>query len=172
MKSNPKLVSLLIGLWLVSFARLLHAAAGTLPPFSQDFRGFDFESLMLAAGAGLIGGAGRTIYSLATERVLVGNLWREALKDAALALIGGVVAWAVLTVAANFFPTHITSGVRMVGIVLAGASRGKWANVLGDTISGLLGGLKSRIAVWAGGGNTPPPVDPPPSAVTPLESPK
>lgn len=166
MKTHPKLVSFLGFLWLVTYTSLVYA----LPRFAQDFKGFDFESLLLAGGAGLIGGAGRTIYSLATERVLVGNLWREALKDAALALLGGMVAWALLTIAASFFPEYINSGVRMVVIVLVGASRGKWANALGDLISAFLGAVKVRMVSWVSGATTP--ADNPPSAISPLNETK
>lgn len=171
MKSHPTLVSALAILWLLTFSSLAYAAT-VLPPFSQDFRGFDFESALLAAGAGLIGGAGRTLYSLATEKVIVGNLWREALKDAALALLGGVVIWGLVTMLANFFPQYITSGVRFLAIVLTGASRGKWANALGDFISAGLGALKTRVVAWASGQSAPS-TESPPSAITPLqENPK
>lgn len=168
MKTHPKLVSFLTVLWLVTYTSLVYAAA-ELPSFAKDIHGFDFESLFLAAGAGLVGGAGRTIYSLATERVIVGNLWRETLKDAALALLGGIAIWVVVTVAASFFPEYINSGIRMLAIVVAGASRGKWALWLGGLIDVLLSAVKTRLVGWVSG-NPQPPSDNAPSAVTPLET--
>lgn len=161
MKSNPKLVSALAFFWLVCYTRFVYAAI-VLAPLSQDVKGFDFESMLTAMGAGLLGGAGRTIYSLASERIVVGSLWREGIKDATLALMGGAVAWFVVTYLSNFFPTILTREFRMLAIVAAGASRGKWADWVGGFVSDGLAALKSRIVGNIRGG------DAPPSAITPL----
>lgn len=171
MKTHPKLVSVLTLVWLIVFTKLVYAASG-LPPFSQDFLGFDFESMLYAAGAGLLGGAGRTIYSLASEKVLVGSLWREGTKDAILSLLCGVVAWAIVTTAANFWPGLFTSWVRMLIIVWAGTLRGRLFNLLGDWISDGLSALKTRAINGVRGTPIPIPVDPQPSAVVPLENQK
>lgn len=159
MKKHPQSVSLLVFLWLWSYTNLLYAV--TLGPFSEDVHGFDFESLAYAAAAGLLGGAGRTIYSLASDKVLVGSLWREGFKDGIIAILGGVVAFVIVTYLANFWPSIFTREGRMILIVLAGASRGKWANALGDLIGDALGNLRGRVR----GG----PKDPPASTSMPLE---
>lgn len=165
MQKSPKSVSLLVLLWLWSFSKLLYAATVPLGPFSADVAGFDFESVMYAAGAGLLGGAGRTIYSLASDKVLVGSLWREGIKDGVIAIMGGIVAFVLVTYLANFWPTIFTREARMILIVCAGASRGRWANILGDFITDGLGNIRTRMQ-----GRQP--RDPPPSAAMPLEDTK
>lgn len=168
MKSNPKLVSALVLFWLYAYTRFVFAAE-LLAPFSQDVKGFDFESCTVAMGAGLLGGAGRTIYSLASERIVVGNLWREGAKDATLALMGGAVAWFIVTLLANYFPAIMTREARMLAIVAAGASRGRWADWLGGFISSGLNAARDRMAGTIRGNNPP---DATPSAVTPLNESK
>lgn len=170
MKSHPRLVSALAFVWLGLYTRLICAAV-VLSPFAQDVRGFDFESLIAAAGAGLLGGAGRTIYSLASEKIVVGSLWREGIKDAALALMGGVVAWAIVSYLANYWASVLTHEARMLVIVAAGASRGRWANIIGDFFSAGLGALKMRFVAFARG-EAAPVSDAPPSVVSPLNETK
>lgn len=161
MKKHPRSVSFLIFLWLLSYTKLLYATAA-LRPFSEDFQGFDFESLLYAAGTGLLGGAGRTIYSLARDQVLVGSLWREGTKDGIIAIFGGVVTFAIVTYLARFWPAVFTGDARMILVVLAGASRGKWANWIGDFITDGLARARGKVR-----GS-----DPPPSSAVPLENPK
>lgn len=168
MKSNPKLVSAMALLWLFAYTRFVFAA-DLLAPFSQDVKGFDFESCLVAMGAGLLGGAGRTIYSLASERIVVGSLWREGFKDATLALMGGCVMWGVTTYLAGPFPGFMTRELRMLLIVAAGASRGGWADWVGGFINSGLNAARDRMAGTIRGGNPP---DAVPSAVTPLNESK
>ena len=54
-------VSALVALWLVA-ALTVRAAS-----FTDDVRGWDYESLMWGALAGLVGGALRTIVTLASD---------------------------------------------------------------------------------------------------------
>lgn len=161
MKKHPKSVSFLVLLWLWSYAKLATAAA--LGPFSADVQGYDFESLLYAAATGLLGAAGRTIYALATDRVIVGSLGRQWFKDAIVASIGGMVAFAVVTYCAPFAPNVLTAEARMLVIVTVGASGGKWSNWLGDLVDAWVG----RLLAKAKGGGLP--SDPPASAAMPLE---
>lgn len=161
---HQKLVSVLIVLWLVCYTRFVYAVV-VLAPFTQDVRGFDFDSLLTAMGAGLLGGAGRTIYSLASERVLVGSIWREGIKDGILALMGGAVAWFAVTNLAAYFPTILTREFRMLAIVAAGASRGAWADWVGGFIGDGLSAFKARMVDNIRGRT---PGDAGPSAVSPL----
>lgn len=164
MRQQPKTVSALVLLWLWSYTTLLHAATGPLGPFSADVQGYDLESLLYAAAMGLLGGFGRTIFALASDKVLVGSLWREGAKDGIIAVFGGAVAFVLVTYLANFWPNIFTREARMILIVAAGASRGKWVNLVGDVISAGLANMRKRI-----GGEMP--RDPPPSAAVPLEEP-
>lgn len=164
MKKYPRSVSVLAFLWLWSYTNLLYATVA-LGPFSADVQGFDFESLLYAAAAGLLGGAGRTIYSLASDKVLVGSLWREGLKDGVIAILGGMVAFVLVTYLANYWPGVFTREARMIAIVLAGASRGKWANWLGDMVSDGLGNIRNKV-------RGAPVADATSSSAVPLENPK
>ena len=165
MKKHPKSVSFLILLWLWSYTKLVSAAA--LGPFSEDVQGYDFESLLYAAATGLLGAAGRTIYALASDRVIVGSLWRQTLKDMVIASLGGMVAFGFVTFCAPFAPSILTREARMLIIVAVGASGGRWVNWTGDLVDAWV----ARWMTKARGGAAP--VEPPPpSAIVPLEDPK
>lgn len=165
MKKHPKSVSFLILLWLWSYTKLVSAAA--LGPFSADVQDYDFESLLYAAATGLLGAAGRTIYALASDRVIVGSLWRQTLKDMVIASLGGMVAFALVTFCAPYAPSILTREARMLIIVGVGASGGRWVNWTGDLVDAWV----SRWMSKARGGAAP--AEPsPPSAVVPLEDPK
>lgn len=164
MRTHPKSVSLLVLLWLWSYTKLLHAAA--LGPFSADVQGYDFESLLYAAGAAMLGAAGRTIYALASDKVLVGSLWRQSLKDAVIAMLGGMAAFAIVTYVANFYPTIFTREARMIIIVAVGASGGRWVNWVGEFVDAAVARATARAK-----GKALPPNDPPPSSAIPLEEP-
>ena len=165
MKKHPKSVSFLILLWLWSYTKLVSAAA--LGPFSADVQGYDFESLLYAAATGLLGAAGRTIYALASDRVIVGSLWRQTLKDMVIASLGGMVAFGLVTFCARYAPGILTSEARMLIIVAVGASGGKWVNWTGDLVD-------AWVARWMtkARGGAPRAEPAPPSAIVPLEDPK
>ena len=162
MKKHPKSVSFLILLWLWSYTRLV--AASPLGPFSEDVQGYDFESLLYAAATGLLGAAGRTIYALASDRVIVGSLWRQVFKDMVVASLGGMAAFAIVTYLAPYAPGILTREARMLAIVAVGASGGKWANLLGEYIDARVARFMSKAR-----GNAE---IAPSSAIVPLEDPK
>lgn len=108
----------------------------------------------------------RTIYSLASEKNgIVLSLWREALKDAVIAMVGGIVVYMVVQWAATVWPSIFTSQARMLLITGAGYSRGRWSDTLGTLVSDGLGSIRNRIR-----GDTSAPV-PPSSVIGPLEEP-
>lgn len=114
----------MIPLWLLCYAGLAMAT----PSFAQDIRTLDFESIMWAGAAGVLGGALRTILTLASERKAVYNIPLEALKDLIVALIAGLVAYIALQGVGSVMTTYwtispIPKDLRLLIIVGAGWAR-------------------------------------------------
>lgn len=143
--------------WLWAFA------AAAQSSFSQDMRGYDVESLIWAAIMSLFGGALRTIFTLATDASMVTSILREAVKDSAVAIIAGVVAYIGIEAirAAGWLP--VPSEVRFAMIVFAGWSRLGFFKTLNDFGTRATEAFIKRVegAVAGGGVAVTPP--PPPS---------
>jgi hypothetical protein len=128
-----KRVDPFILLWLASYSALCYAQS----TLAEDLAGYDWVSLLLAFAAGLVGGAARTILTLVSNEQLVGNVRLVLIKDMVVALFGGAAAflliqgynsWAAgLT---SFELPGITRDFRVLIIVAAGASRGRWLGIL------------------------------------------
>jgi len=137
-----------IGAWLACYGALVWAANNT---FAQDMLDYDWVSLLLAAGAGLVGGAGRTLLTLLTKTSLVGNQKVLLLKDLAVALVGGaavflcIEAWNVVSDRMHWI--HVDRGLRVVILVYAGYSRGRWLGVLDSFATDLI----ARARQWIRG---------------------
>jgi hypothetical protein len=138
-------VNFLVFAWLVVYTKVMYAAQVALPPFADDFYALDWESFAWAAVAGLLGGALRTVFSLASNKVVVGSLWRELIKDLVIAAVGGLVVYCVIQVVAPIWPTLFTSQVRMLAVTGAGFSRGWWATALESLVAAGLTNLQSRV---------------------------
>lgn len=128
-----KNIELYVLLWLTAFCTLTYAQT----TLAQDLASYDWASLALAFAAGLVGGAGRTILTLASGYQLVGNIRLVLLKDMVVALIGGAFAFLCIQGYNSFVGgwtdwtmPQITRDFRVLIIVLAGASRGRWLGVL------------------------------------------
>jgi hypothetical protein len=143
--------------FMASYAGLVYAAS-----FAQDMRDFDFASFGLAAVAGLLSGMGRTLISLLSETRPVFSLWPEMLKDAFVALFGGGVVFLCIaayngtaagaTVLGMTLPS-CTSELRLLLILWAGASRGRWQSALDQFASDAIANARQRLRGGA-------PVDP------------
>ena len=152
---HPKLVSKCLALaWLPAYTGLVMAAPTT---FAQDVYGFDYESLAWAAAAGLMGGMWRTVFYLGSDNVAVVFLWRQMLKDVILALASGAFAYLFVSAAATRWPDIFSREVRMVVIVLAGYSRGKWREWMFQWAADWFAGQRAK----ARGGAAVAPPDPP-----------
>lgn len=158
-------VNVAIYLWIVCYTALSHASTS----FAQDVIAYDWLSLIFAASAGLLGGAARTIFTLVSERALVGNVKALLLKDLVVALIGGAAMYlaiqgynAAAGAMGDFLklPT-IVHDLRVLLILWAGFSRGRWLGVLDRFASDAIANASSRLRGGA-------PVDPPPSVAAPL----
>lgn len=145
----PRMINRLVGLWLMCFCALSYAATTT---FAQDVASYDWSSLLLAGAAGLLGGAGRTLLTLVSEKQFVGNLRWVLLKDLVVALIGGGFAYLCVqgyndwarTLSIVSLP-QVDRGFRVLIIVLAGASRGRWLGVVDRFASDAIANARQKL---------------------------
>ena len=114
---RKSLVSALIVLWLV-VALGVQAAS-----FTDEVRDWDYESVMWSGIAGLVGGALRTIFTLASDSRPVYFVLLEARKDMVISLLAGAVAYLLLIAVASKYPDLVTREIRMLLIMGAGWAR-------------------------------------------------
>jgi hypothetical protein len=162
----------LIYAYVFLFGWLWTVAAMAQSRFAQDVRGYDIESLMWAAVMSLCGGALRTIFSLATDNKVIQSVGKEVLKDAAIAIIAGVVAYIGVEAvrAAGWLP--VPSEVRFALIVFAGWSRlgfFGWLDTLGAKIANA---INERVARGIGAAQAPAPPQVPTAVAEPPPKPK
>jgi len=129
--------------------------------FTMDIRGFDYESLMWGALAGLLGGALRTIFTLASENVVVYSVLKEARKDLVVSFLAGGVAYALMLAITSKWPDLITREIRMVMVVAAGWTRVAFFNRLNQLVTSKLDKTNENLRAGA-------PVVPPASDVVPI----
>lgn len=165
---TQRLINILTFLWLGCYSSLLYAAAITPATYAQDARAYDFESLVLAACAAGLGGLGRTLLSLMNRNVLLRDVWVEAAKDLVVSMVVGALALLILLAVAPLLPAWFGRDQRMLFVLGAGILRTKFLNMSGDILSDAF----TRLRAWVRGSPIPKDVDPPPSAISPLEAPK
>lgn len=143
-----KHVELCILAWLATFSALCYASS----TLAQDIAAYDWVSLALAFAAGLVGGAGRTILTLVSQQQLVGNVKMVLFKDLVVALIGGALAFLMIQGYNSFVDAltsmempKITRDFRVLIIVLAGASRGKWLSVVDRFASDAIANARHKL---------------------------
>ena len=118
---RPAQLNRLVAIWLACYATL--SWAGTT--LAQDVRAYDWESLAWAGAAGLLGGLGRFILSLASDRNVVLRVppgwWRDALTSIIAGLVGYVVVQgAAAVVVAYWSASGIPRDARTLILVGAG----------------------------------------------------
>lgn len=119
MKMTTRLYIVLF-LWCMAFSKAVMAATSGTPAYSFDFKNWDYESLLWAAIAGMLGGALRTIYTLASTDKVVYRIVREAWKDLIVSFITGGAAYVLIIAVSSKSPDLITREIRMALIVAAG----------------------------------------------------
>lgn len=158
-------INILVTVWLACYTGLAWAATS----LRADLKDFDYWSLLLAAAAGLVGGAGRTLISLMSENRPLFDIRYEVLKDIIVACIGGAVAYGFIQ-GYNYFGALqpfglklpvIGGDLRIIIIVVVGASRGKWMRTADQFTMDIVDNARRKLR----GGV---PVDPP-SVTAPLE---
>lgn len=158
-----KMTSRLIAVWLLCYSALSYAASSLF----QDVAQYDYASLLTAFAAGLLGGAGRTILTLVSDKEFVGNIRMVLIKDLVVAMIGGGAAYILIqgynTVAASMTIVSlppIARDFRILIIVFAGASRGRWLGVIDRFTTDAIANARQKLR-----GGAP---EPPPSVTAPL----
>lgn len=157
-------VNVALFIWLACYSALCYANT----TFAQDILAYDWMSLLFAAAAGLLGGAARTIFTLVSERALVGNVKTLLLKDLVVAVFGGALMYLAIqgynSAAASItlvkMPT-VVQDLRVLLILWAGFSRGRWLGVLDRFAAAAIANASSKLRGGAGG-------DSPPSVAAPL----
>ena len=152
----PK-INHLIFAWLASYSALCYAQS----TFAQDVVAYDWLSLSFALVAGLLGGAARTILTLVSDKQLVGNVRLVLLKDLVVALFGGGVAYLFVqgynswsgSLTSVELPS-ITRDFRVLIIVAAGFSRGRWLGVVDRFTTDAIANASHKLRGAA-------PIDPP-----------
>lgn len=152
-------------LWLMCYTSLTWAASS----LRGDLKDLDYWSLILAASAGLAGGTLRTLISLFQERRPLLDVRYETIKDILVSFVGGGFAYIVIQGYNSFSDAHwfglslpaISGDLRIMLIVIVGASRGKWMRTADQFTTDLVDNARSKLRGGA-------PVDPP-SVTAPLE---
>lgn len=152
---KTKAVNTLLFLWLCCYTGLTYAA-GTL---YDDFKTYDWGSLWVAACAGMLGGFLQTILTLSSDKRIVLDILRDAWKDLVVALVGGMIVFIIVQAVSSMGWITIPRDVRILLIVGAGFSRGRWQWAIGKLASDAV--TRGRTVVRG---------DPPTSANAPLES--
>jgi hypothetical protein len=145
MKSNAKIARRAAFVWLVCYSWLLHAQANGIIPLSKEAYTYDYESLAWAAVFGLMGGVFRTILSLLSERVILLHIWKEMARDLVFALIGGAAVYVLVQWLATLLPNVFGKELRMLAILIAGASRGRWQDFLAGVATDYSASLRARL---------------------------
>lgn len=154
--------------WLCCYSGLTWASTS----YAQDILSFDYMSLIFAAASGLLGGAARTIITMISPRALVGNVKILLLKDLIVALFGGAViymviqgynSWVSSMTIVNLPP--IARDLRVLFVVAAGYSRGKWFGVVDRFATDAIANASSKIR--GGAPEDPPAAAAPDPAATP-----
>lgn len=151
------LYSRLIAAWLACYSGLLWAST----TFAQDVQAYDWLSLVFALAAGLLGGAGRTVITLVSQASVVPNTRVLLLKDLVVALVGGGVAYlcvqgynsAASSITLVTLPP-VTRDLRVLIILAAGYSRGRWLGVVDRLASDAIDTARAKLR---GGDNMPAP---------------
>lgn len=151
-----KLTSRLTALWLLCYSALSYASSSLF----QDVTQYDWASLLTALAAGLLGGAGRTILTLVSDKEFVGNIRMVLLKDLVVAMIGGGAAYFLIQgyntwIASLTMVTlpPIARDFRILIIVFAGASRGRWLGVIDRFTTDAIANARQKLR---GGADEPP----------------
>jgi hypothetical protein len=145
LNNRARSIGVLTHVWLLLFIytypRAIQAAT-----FAEDMRDYDYESILWAIATGLLGGFARTLVSLASDKVIVSNVWREAAKDAVVSIIAGGAALVFLEALRSVYWQSMPSAVRFAIILFAGASRVSFFGYLNKFITQVMDAWTARIA--------------------------
>jgi len=145
LNNRARSIDLLTHVWLLlliyTYPRAIQAAT-----FAEDMRDYDYESILWAIATGLLGGFARTLVSLASDKVIVSNVWREACKDAVVSIIAGAAALVFLEALRSVYWQSMPSPARFAIILFAGASRVSFFGYINRFVTQVLDAWIARIA--------------------------
>lgn len=156
---NQRSVSLMVVMWLASYTGLVYAAS-----LAQEARDYDYVSLAVAGAGGLLGAVLRTILTLAQEKYLVIDVLRQSRRDFVIGFIGGLLTYGVIQGLSSWGIFTVPRDMRILIIVAAGFSRGKWLPVMQGGASDLVAAGRAKLRIPTA------PADEVPSVVARLET--
>lgn len=152
---NPRSIRLLAVLWVATCSAMVYAGA-LVPSLSTELTGYDWSSILFAGGFGLMGGIGATIVRLMSTKVFVLYPWRQLLRDLVVAMIGGAVVYVIFLWLQTVSPSIFNKELRMIAIIIAGASQGRWRDVVSRfAVDGVAAGF-ARVFPSSGKADPPP----------------
>lgn len=155
---TPRSASAFLILWLASYTTLVYASSSLV----QDVVGYDVASLIVAGAGGLLGALLRTILTLAQEKYLVLDVLKQSRRDFVIGFVGGLLTYGVIQGLSSWGVVSVPRDMRILVIVAAGFSRGKWLPVMQNGAADLVAAGRQKLR------NGAPPEDSP-SVVAPLE---
>lgn len=129
-----------LAVFVFTYPKFIQAAT-----FAQDMRSYDYESILWAVMTGLLGGFARTLVSLATDKVLIKSVWREAGKDAIVSIIAGAAALIAIEALRAVYWTSLPGPLRFAIILFAGASRAAFFGILNNAVTRVLDAWITRL---------------------------
>lgn len=126
---NPRSLRLLAVLWMASCSAMVYAGA-LVPSLATELDAYDWPSVLFAGGFGVMGGIGATIVRLMSTKVFVLYPWRQLIRDLVVAMIGGAVIYMLFLWLQTVSPSIFNKELRMIAIIIAGASQGRWRDVV------------------------------------------
>ena len=149
--------------WVACYTWMFSTYAA-MPTLSEEVLIYDYGSLMWAALFGFMGGVGGTIVTLMSDNTIVLNVWKQMLRDLIVSLIGGALIYVVFLWLQTISPDIFNKELRILAIVIAGASKGRWK----DVVTGFVARGISNAATKILGAPPKAAETPPPSVATPL----
>jgi hypothetical protein len=145
LNNRARSLSVLTHVWMLMFVYTYPraVAAGT---FAEDMRDYDYESVLWAIVTGLLGGFARTLVSLASDKMIVDNVWKEAIKDALVSIIAGVSALIFLEALRAVYWPSLPSPARFAFILFAGASRVAFFGQINKFITNIMDSWSTKIS--------------------------
>lgn len=156
---RPQLTYFLMVCWATALAALVPRVAHAMT-FYDGLAAYDIRSLGVAAGVALLGGALRTIFTLATDTRVVWEQVRESWRDAVISLLAGGAVYVVMEAARAWFSIKLPWEVAFALLLVAGVARIRTFNWLTNVGGRLADNAADRLV----GRSTTmfPPADEPP----------
>ena len=143
---RPNLLNKLVAIWLTCYATLSWASTS----LSQDIRSYDYESFLWAGAAGLLGGVGRFILTMASTQRVVLRVPKESWQDAVTSIIAGWAGYVVVQGASSLIVAYwsaagVPRDARTLILVGAGWLGLRFFGKLDDLGTAAVQGLQKKV---------------------------